>query len=423
MKPMPMQAIRRSLFVFMVLFLNFQFPVLLLSGEHDLLAVEHACEAPDAEEHVADVGAEGYEDGRPLQFVGEDGGHHLDAVVEGDEVGQDAGGCGALEHGYESAEHHREHERGDHGAGVLHVLGQSGEDADGGGHDEHGGEDDEEEHEVVVGGVEAAEVDVGLGGHHLGQRENDADEAGDAAEECYAGEGDDLAQRQLVAVHGCDEEGGYGAAFLLAGDGAGGYGHDAGEEEHEDEHGDELGEDVAQHLVVGGLVVDGLLAVFAVDVEAVAHLVLDGGECGVEGCVDAARGLVGAVVVDFHVGCRQSRLWAVGGYQAVEAGGEAHQHLVDVLVGEGVDVGLRDGRLRGHDAGQGVEQGLQAWRHALHAEGHDVVGTVVHHLLHAAAHEAVDDVDEQAGHDDGGEEQLAVAEEAGELFLDDGKGV
>ncbi len=205
----------------------------------------------------------------------EDVGHHLYGVVEGDEVVDEAVYGLGLEHGQQSCQHHHQHEGGDHGAGVLHVFGQGGEQADGGGHDQHRGEDDQKQSDIVACGVVEGYVDALVSGrYHVGQREGNADETADAAKQGDAAEGDNLAEGQFVAAHGGDEEGGDGATLLLAGDAAGGNGHHATEEHHDDEHGQEFAEDVAHHLVVAGLVEGLAFLVGAVDVETVGHAVL-----------------------------------------------------------------------------------------------------------------------------------------------------
>ena len=357
--------------------------------------------------------------------MGEDGGHHLDGVVEGDEIDGQVVRRAVLEHGQHARQHHHQHEGHHHGAGVLHVFGQSRDEADGGRHDEHRGEDDQQEGDVVGGGVVEGHVEAsGVGVNHLGQREGYADEAGDAAEEGDAAEGDNLAEGQLVAVHGCDEESGDGAAFLLAGDGAGGDGHGAAEEHHDDNHGENLAPDVAHHVVDGGLVEAGLGAVGAVDVEEVGVQVLIGGERLLQGGVDARGGVVGRVVVDFDVGCREAVGGGVGGDERVEPFGEAHEDGVDFLVAEGVDVGLEDSLLHdGRGAVHLVDGGGEALGHILDREGHHLAAALVDHVADAGAHEAVYNIDKQARHDDGGEEHLPVAEEAGEFFADDGPSV
>ena len=148
------------------------------------------------------------------------------------------------------------------------------------------------------------------------------------------------------AFHGRDKEGGNGAALFFTRYGTGSYGHRAAEEHHDNEHGDELTENVAYHLVVGGLVKALLLVVGTVDVEEIRLAVLIGCQCPFDCVIDTTGGVVGRVVVYLNVGGRSSALRLVGGNKLLETGREAHQHGVDILVGQGVDVGLGDGLLQ-----------------------------------------------------------------------------
>ncbi len=138
----------------------------------------------------------------------------------------------------------------------------------------------------------------------------------------------------------------------------------------------------------------------------------------------AVGGVVGGVVVNLHIGSGLSARGVVVGHESVEVGGEPHRYGVDFLILQRVDVGLANGLLQDDDAAvERGEDGCHALGHILHADSYHVLLALGLHVADADTHEAVDKINEQTGHDDGGEHQLAVAKETGKFLADDGPGV
>ena len=135
--------------------------------------------------------------------------------------------------------------------------------------------------------------------------------------------------------------------------------------------------------------------------------------------IDTTRSIIGRVVIDFHIGCRYTTLRVVVGHLLVECFRETHQHYIKVLVFQSIDIHLRNSLLRYSSSGNGINQRCHTSRQILHAQGHQFVGSLCGHLFHGHAHEAVNEINQQAWHDDRGEQHLSVAKESGKLFLDD----